>query len=155
MLGKVPLNDVKNVERIKRVTQDQKSGMFRGGVFTDTVDLHCGRPGDNNKTEFNKPGQVMPAGQNVDPECAPVTPGDTALWFDFTVLHEVGHAVDADQGIMDGERANDAGWDTHGTGHIAKKIAAELYAAFHMNKLNKSHPAFQWLSKLKATSLHG
>jgi hypothetical protein len=252
---------VKNVERIKRVTQDQKSGMFRGGVFTDTVDLHCGRPGDNNQTEFNKPGQVMPLGEHVDPECAPETPGDTAPWFDFTVLHEVGHAVDADQGIMDGERANDAGWDTHGTGHVAKKIAhklgydadyiehmlddaastppkgkpphpdgvkhadwdkgrrdaeawvkeirvgkelwddaagskahqidqrvyheayegtwvsykyaarakgitgyqfrapaewfAELYAAFHMGKLNKSHPAFQWLSKLKAKSMRG
>jgi hypothetical protein len=127
VLGKVPVADVKHVEKIQRVTDDQMSGVYQGGVFTDTIALHCGRPNDpTNKTHFDKPGQVVPAGEAVDPECAPLTPGDTAPWFDFTVLHEVGHAVDDAQGIMSGERAKDAGWDTHGTGAIAKRIAAAV-----------------------------
>jgi hypothetical protein len=136
VLGKVPVKDVRNVEKIERVTDDKMSGVYSGGVFTDTIALHCGRPGGPEVTPFDKPGQVVPVGEKVDPECAPLAPGDTAPWFDFTVLHEVGHAVDDAQNIMGGPRADDAGWDTHGTGHVAKKIAAKVgYDADYIERM--------------------
>jgi hypothetical protein len=123
VLGKVPVNDVKYVEKINRFTKDKESATYTGGVFTDTIALHCGRPGDPDQTNFNQPGVVLPAGEVPNPDIAPVNPGDSAPWFDFTVLHEVGHAVDDARGIMSGGRAKDAAWDTHGTGAVAEKIA--------------------------------
>ena len=129
VLGKVPNQDVQFVEKIKRVTQDQKSGMYKSGVLTDTIELHCGRPGglQATKTKFNKAGQVVPPGEPVQPGCEPPPGDDEAPWFDFTVLHEVGHAVDDARNIMSGGRAKDAGWTTPGTGTIAEKIAAEVH----------------------------
>ena len=126
VLGKVPNQDVQYVEKIKRVTQDKVAALYDEGVFNDTIELHCGRPGtlQTDTTEFNKPGQVMPPGEPVQPGCEP--PAADAPWFDFTVLHEVGHAVDDARNIMSGERGNDAGWVSHGTGTIAEKIAAKV-----------------------------
>jgi hypothetical protein len=128
VLGKVPNQDVKYVEKIKRVTQDKVAALYDGGVFNDTIELHCGRPGSlqTDKTEFNKPGNVVPPGESVQPGCEPPAGAAEAPWFDFTVLHEVGHAVDDARGIMSGERGNDAGWVSHGTGTIAEKIAAKV-----------------------------
>lgn len=127
VLGKVPVKDVKYVEKINRYTKDLESATYSGGVFTDTIALHCGRPGDPTNTDFNKPGEVVPVGESVNPDCAPLKPGDTAPWFDFTVLHEVGHAVDDARNIMSGGRDKDAAWDTHGTGAVARKIGEQVH----------------------------
>ncbi|HEX7435384.1 MAG TPA: hypothetical protein VF308_01645 [Caldimonas sp.] len=127
VLGKVPVKDVKYVEKINRFTKDLESATYSGGIFTDTIALHCGRPGDPINTDFNKPGEVVPLGESVNPDCAPLKPGDTTPWFDFTVMHEVGHAVDDARNIMSGGRDKDAAWDTHGTGAVAKKIAAQVH----------------------------
>jgi hypothetical protein len=128
VLGKVPVKDVKYVEKIKRVTKDQLAALYDGGVFTDTIELHCGRPNSltSEPTKFNKPGQVVPPGESVQAGCEPPPGAAEAPYFDFTVLHEVGHAVDDARNIMDGERAKDAGWETPGTGTIAEKIAAKV-----------------------------
>ncbi|MBX3608196.1 MAG: hypothetical protein KF788_23185, partial [Piscinibacter sp.] len=126
VLRMVPTKDVGYVEKINRFTKDKSSGTYSDGVFTDTIALHCGRHGGPEKTYFDLPGVVMPVGESVDPNCAPLKPGDTTNWHDFTVMHEVGHAVDDARDIMKGDRAKDAGWDTPGTGHIAEKIAKHL-----------------------------
>ncbi len=128
VLGKVPNQDVQFVEKIKRVTEDKVAALYDGGILKDTIELHCGRPGtlQDNITEFNTPGQVVPAGESVQPGCEPPAGAADAPWFDFTVLHEVGHAVDDARNIMSGERGNDAGWVTPGTGTIAEKIAAKV-----------------------------
>ena len=128
VLGKVPNQDVQYVEKIKRVTKDKVAALYSGGVFTDTIELHCGRPGSlqTDKTSFNKPGQVVPPGESVQPGCEPPPGAADAPYFDFTVLHEVGHAVDDARNIMSGERGKDAGWETPGTGTIAEKIAAKV-----------------------------
>ena len=128
VLGKVPNEDVQYVEKIKRVTKDKVAALYNGGVFTDTIELHCGRPGSlqTNKTKFNARGEVMPAGESVAPGCEPPAGAAEAPYFDFTVLHEVGHAVDDARNIMSGERGSDAGWDSPGTGTIAEKIAAKV-----------------------------
>ncbi len=127
VLGQVPAADVKHVEKINRFTKDVESATYSSGVFTDVIALHCGRPGDGGKTPFNTDGVVVPFGEKVQAGCEPVKKGDTAPFFDFTVLHEVGHAVDDARSIMSGGREKDAGWDTHGTGAIAKKIGAHLH----------------------------
>lgn len=128
VLGKVPNQDVQYVEKIKRVTQDKVAALYDGGVLTDTIELHCGRPGSlqTHTTDFNAPGEVMPAGESVQPGCEPPPGAADAPWFDFTVLHEVGHAVDDARNIMSGERGKDAGWESPGTGTIAEKIAAKV-----------------------------
>ena len=127
VLGKVPVKDVKYVDKINRFTKDKESATYTGGIFTDTIALHCGRPGDTDQTPFDSPGVVVPIGEKVQPGCEPAKPGDTAPYFDFTVLHEVGHAVDDARGVMSGGRDKDAGWDTHGTGAVAKKISAQVH----------------------------
>ena len=127
VLGQVPAADVKHVEKINRFTKDVESASYSSGVFTDVIALHCGRPGDAGKTPFNTDGVVVPLGEKVQAGCEPVKKDDTAPFFDFTVLHEVGHAVDDARSIMNGGRDKDAGWDTHGTGAVAKKIAAHLH----------------------------
>jgi len=128
VLGKVPNQDVQYVEKIKRVTKDKVAALYDGGILKDTIELHCGRPGNlqNNKTNFNKTGQVVPAGEAVQAGCEPPPGAADAPWFDFTVLHEVGHAVDDARNIMKGDRGKDAGWSSPGTGTIAEKIAAEV-----------------------------
>jgi hypothetical protein len=52
-----------------------------------------------------------------------VNTGTAMPYFDFATLHEVGHAVDDAQKIMRSNRKQDAGWEEHGTGHIAKVAA--------------------------------
>jgi hypothetical protein len=128
VLGKVPNQDVQYVEKIRRVTKDRKSGLYQGGILNDAVELHCGRPGvaQNIKTSFNATGEVVPSGETVQAGCEPPPGAADAPWFDFTVLHEVGHAVDDARNIMSGDRAKDAGWTTPGTGTIAEKIAAAV-----------------------------
>lgn len=128
VLAKVPNQDVQYVEKIKRVTKDKVAALYDGGILKDTIELHCGRPGglQTDTTDFNKSGEVVPAGEAVQPGCEPAPDAADAPWFDFTVLHEVGHAVDDARNIMSGERGNDAGWVSPGTGTIAEKIAAKV-----------------------------
>jgi hypothetical protein len=126
VLGKVPNQDVQYVEKIKRVTKDQLAALYDGGVFTDTIELHCGRPGSLGQDRVQQAGQVVPPGESVQPGCEPPAGAAEAPYFDFTVLHEVGHAVDDARNIMGGERASDAGWVTPGTGTIAEKIAVKV-----------------------------
>ena len=130
VLGKVPLNDVKEVEEIVHYAfEDDKEGKgasYQGGVFNDTVKLYCGRPDDGNEQDFNKPGEVVPHGEKVDPRCEPVNPEIKVPYFDMAALHEVGHAVDDAKNVMKGGRSKDADWQTHGTGHISKLVAGKF-----------------------------
>ncbi len=140
VLGKEPIKDVKQVEKIERYTDADAGGAsFHEGVFTDTVRLYCGRPDDANVEVLGKPGQVVPFGEKVQPGCEPVTTGPPAQAFDFATLHEVGHAVDAAQGIMKKGRSADAGWAEPSVGDVADKIAGAVgYDAGYIKSMLES-----------------
>ena len=123
VLGQVPMKDVRRVEKMDRYVEESGGAEYDPGVFNDKIQLYCGRPDDGDTQDFNKPGEVVPRGDQVQPGCEPVNTGVAMPYFDFATLHEVGHAVDDAQNIMKGPRKNDAGWDSHGTGHISKVAA--------------------------------
>ena len=126
LLGKVPLKDAKQVEDIDRYTKESGGALYAPGVFNDKIALYCGRHDDGHNQEFNKPGEVVPAGQKVDKDCEPVNTDEDTPYFDFATLHEVGHAVDDAKKVMSGGRAKDAGWEEPGTGTIAKLAAGKF-----------------------------
>ena len=126
VLGKVPIKDVRQVEKIDRFADESGGADYDSGIINDKIDLYCGRPDDGNTQDFNVEGEVVPRGEKVKPGCEPVNTGVAMPYFDFATLHEVGHAVDDAENIMKGGRAKDAGWESHGTGHIAK-VAASFF----------------------------
>lgn len=126
VLGKVPIKDVRQVEKIDRFADESGGADYDSGIINDKIDLYCGRPDDGNTQDFNIEGEVVPRGEKVKPGCEPVNTGVAMPYFDFATLHEVGHAVDDAEHIMKGDRAKDAGWESHGTGHIAK-VAANFF----------------------------
>ena len=135
VLGKVPLKDTAKVKRIDRYTEESGGAAYGGGE----IDLYCGRPGDGNVQEFNKPGEVVPAGEKVDKNCEPVNTGQKVGYFDFATLHEVGHAVDDKKNIMGGGRNADAGWEAPSTSAIAAVAAARFkYDAGYIESMLKS-----------------
>lgn len=90
-----------------------------GGHFSRKGDerkiyMYCGRPEDANKQTFGKDQKVLPEGEKVEPDCEPADESAAPL-FDFTLLHEAGHAEDDARGYMDahGSQADHGGWKKH------------------------------------------
>jgi hypothetical protein len=135
VLGKVPLKDTGKVTLIDRYTEESGGAAYGGGE----IDLYCGRPGDGNVQEFNKPGEVVPDGEKVDRNCEPINTKQKVGYFDFATLHEVGHAVDDKKNIMGGGRGADAGWEAPSTSTIAAVAAAHFkYDAGYIEAMLKS-----------------
>jgi hypothetical protein len=139
VLGKVPLKDVKQVEEIDRYTKESGGALYDPGLFNDKIALYCGQHDDGNNQEFNKPGEVVPAGQHVDPDCEPVNTDVDMPYFDFATMHEVGHAVDDAKHVMNDARRRDAGWEEPSAGTIADLAANKFgYDADYILDMMKS-----------------
>jgi len=90
------------------------------------VVLSCGRDEDTDPQPLANVPLALP---NVEPDCEMVPDSEVPVpkYFDWTTLHEVGHAIDDKQHFMD-RRAGDAafgGWQVHGrdVAPVAKAVA--------------------------------
>jgi hypothetical protein len=103
--------------------------MARGSFYDPSnkkVVLSCGRDEDTDPQPLANVSLSLP---NVEPDCEMVPDSEVAVpkYFDWTTLHEVGHAIDDKQHFMD-RRAGDAAfgaWQTHGgdVAPVAKAVA--------------------------------
>ena len=87
--------------------------------------LSCGRTKDDVWTTDLKTKQANELG-TVDAGCEPDDTVDDPPYFDFTTLHEVGHAVDDKMGFMDnrlGDNVAYGGWKEYG-GDVAEIATA-------------------------------
>ncbi|GEM_PF-3839229 len=118
----VPVKDAKYTEKIVDYQEQGHGAYYQSGVINDKIVMYAGRPDDaNNNVEL---GDVVPTGERPDPNSAPVGGvGAKVNWYSFAALHEVAHGVDDARGVMKSHMA-EAGWETHGSGAIAKKVAA-------------------------------
>jgi hypothetical protein len=128
MLGKIPARNVKG--KVKELVQyDSDSG---GAMFSPDgrkIYMYCGRPDDPKAKEerFDEAGKVVPAGEEVQEECKPATTAPVRF-FDFALLHEVGHGEDEAKNYMQKRLKNKAfgDWQEHGVGAVAKVAAAHF-----------------------------
>jgi len=124
MFGKVPLSHVKG--KVKDLIQfDEDAG--GAAATSDKIWMYCGRPDDpkGSKQRFSEEGVIVPPGEEVDKDFQP-TKTDEIPYFDFAALHEVGHVVDAAEGIMSGDKKDIAGWQSHTPDQVAGIAAAHF-----------------------------
>lgn len=122
VLRMVPVKDVKYTEKIVDYQEQGRGAYFQPGVFNDEIVMYAGRPDDaSNTTTLG--GVVAPEDQaRVAPENQPQG-GDQVNWYSYAALHEVAHGLDDARKVMK-PMMGEAGWESHGTGAIAKKVAA-------------------------------
>jgi hypothetical protein len=134
LMAKVPQQNVKDNASLKQIelygglTGDAPN-MARGSFYDPSnkkVVLSCGRDEDTDPQPLANVSLSLP---NVEPDCEMVPDSEVAVpkYFDWTTLHEVGHAIDDKQHFMD-RRAGDAAfgaWQTHGgdVAPVAKAVA--------------------------------
>jgi hypothetical protein len=124
LLTKVPLSHVKknpNLTDIIRFTKDEGGAAWSS---TGKVYLYCGRAGDKKTQELNDPSELP----EVEDACK-AKPGKAPAYFDFATLHEVGHAVDAQNGFMNKHQTHEeyGAWQITNPGDIAKVAAAHFH----------------------------
>lgn len=131
LLLKVPESHVRDSGKftdLKRYQEDTGGAAYGGGE----IYLNCGRSGsgfsNNQSAELCSP-DYFPDG--VDEDCQP--PDDKRkeeiTYFDWATLHEVGHAVDDDNGFMTANMAGSAygGWADYGTDSTVPAHAAAAH----------------------------
>jgi hypothetical protein len=134
LMAKVPQKNVKDNASLKQIelygglTGDAPN-VARGSYYAPDkkkIVLSCGRDEDTTPQPiFGAPLQLP----NVEPDAEMVPDSEVPVpkYFDWTTLHEVGHAIDDKQHFMD-RRAGDAAfgaWQTHGSDvePVAKAVA--------------------------------
>lgn len=118
VLAKVPQNKwAGKVDDL--ITYDADEGDVLGGHYSSgakkkKIYMYCGRPQDGKEQTFGKAQKLLPEGESVEEDCQP-TSEDAVNLFDFTLLHEAGHAEDDQAGYMgrNGKAADHGGWQAH------------------------------------------
>ncbi|MFN0185267.1 MAG: hypothetical protein ACKVQR_15760, partial [Aquabacterium sp.] len=126
ILRMVPVRDVKTIERITDYTEEtgaKDPSYFSPGVFNDDIVMMAGRPTDADTHPTGDPASIVPPGEALDPR-AEIPGGGPIIvnYYTHTVLHEVAHGLDDEHGVMKKHGA-EAGWESHGVGHVADVVA--------------------------------
>ena len=123
LLTKVPLSHVKNNPKLTDIIRFTKDDGGAAWTSTGKVYLYCGRAGDKQTQELNDPSELP----EVEDACK-AKPGPAPAYFDFATLHEVGHAVDAQNGFMSKHQTHEeyGGWQITNPANIAQIAAAHF-----------------------------
>jgi hypothetical protein len=124
LMQKVPDTHTKDNPKLKKIentTGPAGSSFYRGSE--GLVAIAAGRPGKH-LTVLGKPDEVPDAEEDCKP--LPDDPTSPLKYFDWTTLHEVGHAVDDKAGFMtkNGSAAAYGGWTDHGSNFMPAVEAA-------------------------------
>ncbi len=134
LMVKVPQRNVQNNASLKQIqlfggAATEQENKARGSYYSGTdkrIVLSCGRDEDTDPQPLSEVTLALP---NVDPD-AEMVPDDkvpTPKYFDWTTLHEVGHAIDDKTHFMATRGADPAfgGWQTHGVdvAPVSKAVA--------------------------------
>ena len=175
LMAKVPQQNVKDNASLKQIelygglTGDAPNAK-RGSFYDPTnkkVVLSCGRDEDTDPQPLANVPLALP---NVEPDCEMVPDSEVPVpkYFDWTTLHEVGHAIDDKQHFMDRRAGNAAfgAWQRHGrdVAPVAKAVAsackiagaaAEAYVSAYLVGAKSPPPAapagrVDWADAVKA-----
>lgn len=140
LLAKVPdshARDNPSLDKIERYSGKKEdlpehargASYFQGA--TKKVVLTCGRAADNSPQPLQRDPLVLP---DVEPDCemVPDTEVPAPKYFDWTTLHEVGHAIDHKKRFMNGKAgdSNFGGWQEHGADVVPVAKAAAKTSRF-------------------------
>jgi hypothetical protein len=119
-------------------------------VYSDSakkVVLACGRQADNDVTRLQLPAELT----DVHPDCQSA-PGPAPKYFDWTTLHEVGHAIDDKKNFMGGKAGNAAfgNWREHGADVIP--VATAIASACKIDGPEGERFLVQYLTTKKDTA---
>jgi hypothetical protein len=126
MLGKVPVKNIKGkldeLVIFDKDVKDKRGARYEG----KKVYMYYGRSEDSAaqggaKQRFNKSGEIVPEGEQVDESCRPTSTEPIPL-FDFGLLHEAGHELDDAEGFMNKKLGDDVAfgaWKKHTVDDIA------------------------------------
>jgi hypothetical protein len=134
LMAKVPQQNVKDNASLKQIelyggSATDAANAKRGSFYAPDkkkIVLSCGRDEDTDPQPLANVPLSLP---NVEPDCEMVPDSEVPVpkYFDWTTLHEVGHAIDDKQHFMDRRAGNAAfgAWQTHGgdVAPIAKAVA--------------------------------
>jgi hypothetical protein len=159
LMAKVPQRNVQNNASLKQIqlfggAATEQENKARGSYYSGTdkrIVLSCGRDEDIDPQPLSEVTLALP---NVDPD-AEMVPDDkvpTPKYFDWTTLHEVGHAIDDKTHLMATRGADPAfgGWQTHGAdvAPVSKAVAkacrvegAESYLAAYLLQAKAARPS--------------
>lgn len=131
VLTRVPADHLKGkVTELIDYSSNSGGAMFSNN--TRKIYMYCGRAEDNAEMTVGKEEEIVPEGENVDPDCKPVDKQPIKT-FDHSLLHEAGHGQDLATGTMVGQnkkRNKDFGsWDLHGAPNEVADAAAAHFGA--------------------------
>ncbi len=140
LMAKVPQKNVQGNPSLKGVDlfggdAGDKANAARGSFYDPTnkkIVLSCGRAEDTNPQPLANTPLALP---NVEPDCEMVPDSEVPVpkYFDWTTLHEVGHAIDDMTHFMDRRMGNPTfgNWQVHGgdVAPVARAIAKQTKLA--------------------------
>lgn len=114
LMATVPDSHVKGaLERVTRYTDDKGGGSY--AALTKQANLYCGRAGSRSVGDAPEEETLAAPDElpEIDEDCKPAD-GPAPKQFNFTALHEVGHAIDDAANFMGSRRGDDrfGGWLT-------------------------------------------
>lgn len=113
--------------------KDLAAGFFDyTGGSKKRVRLNCGSAADTDPAPLQRDPLKLP---NVEPDCEMVPDNEVPApkYFDWTTLHEVGHAVDDKKRFMNGKSgdSNFGGWQVHGRDVVPVAEAVAKFTKFN------------------------
>ena len=128
LLAKIPSGRIKGkITELVDFDTDTDAGVYYGGS-QKKIYVHAGRLDVGDEKDFDRDGEVMPKGQEVEEDCKP-KPGAPAMKVsNHTLLHEAAHAEDDGIKFMEGKWGVDefGGWQVESPDSIAKVAAPHL-----------------------------
>jgi hypothetical protein len=126
LMSKVPdshSRDNESLKKVRRVGGMTGDSSYKRGL--KMIVLQCGRPEGGDDNVLVDPKELV----GVETICLPREGAPTPKKFDWTTLHEVGHAVDAQKGFMDKKlgKTEFGGWKKYDDYRPVAKAAAKHF----------------------------